>query len=644
MTADVPDDSDTDELDALLGASARYALGGVDGDAFIRWFAGVLPLLCPDFASRFRGSEDERRAAYSALGRLLWNRLPLPDNQFRPRPLPEPERNAPCPCGSGRKYKHCCAHVESLPDPFEGMSPKGRPEGEYRSAQREGKPVSLLLYVLGQYPRTQLRKLPLAGLDLEEIGHIGDQWRRAGRALDAEALLERVFEAPDRLDARAQFAFDVLADCYSDLNRPQKKARLIERVAQVRDPTLRSAALHRRITILADRGDRTEAWRLFAEAQRHEPDNPMLATLELTLLMNEKAYERMRERGRFWIGRLARDRKHDYTDLIGHISELIADPTATMLRYDGDARPGLTDLQRMLAALPPVECHYAVEGDDGVAALAPSPALDALAAHWRTLTQVGKPVLTMLDAGDPDAWARVAPGIPWLARNPLAWQSFDVLDDLALAVQDANLMAGAQTLLEPLLARAHALLRLVLERGGIGAGALPWNFVQNRPALRLVVSLYYLRREEQRTDEALALARWLVTGLNPDDNHGLRAELVRLYLERGDAGTALEVCERYPDDGLVGTLFDRPLALFLLARHAEAGAALRDAHAARPNVLPLLVADSPKEPRSDGPYLEIGGQEEAWRYRRDHRALWEGSGALPWARGIVAESRRAHRR
>ena len=92
------------------------------------------------------------------------------------------------------------------------------------------------------------------------------------------------------------------------------------------------------------------------------------------------------------------------------------------------------------------------------------------------------------------------------------------------------------------------------------------------------------------------------------------------------------------------TLFDRPLALFVLARHAEAGAALPDAHAARPNVLLLPIAEGPKETRSDGPCLRIGGKEEAWRNRRDHRAPWDGSGARPRARGIAAAVRRAQRR
>ena len=50
-----------------------------------------------------------------ALGRSIWNALPLPGNGFRPAPLPEPGRNSPCPCGSGRKYKQCCARRPAMP-------------------------------------------------------------------------------------------------------------------------------------------------------------------------------------------------------------------------------------------------------------------------------------------------------------------------------------------------------------------------------------------------------------------------------------------------------------------------------------------------------------------------------------------------
>ena len=58
--------------------------------------------------------EELQRAFTTALGRALWNAMPLPRRGFLTEPIPEPGRNDPCPCGSGRKFKHCCARAPSL--------------------------------------------------------------------------------------------------------------------------------------------------------------------------------------------------------------------------------------------------------------------------------------------------------------------------------------------------------------------------------------------------------------------------------------------------------------------------------------------------------------------------------------------------
>lgn len=47
--------------------------------------------------------------------------------------------------------------------------------------------------------------------------------------------------------------------------------------------------------------------------------------------------------------------------------------------------------------------------------------------------------------------------LDFLARDRLAWQSFDVLDDLVLGVDALQLMVAGEAILEPLLARAIAL-------------------------------------------------------------------------------------------------------------------------------------------------------------------------------------------
>lgn len=203
-------------------------------------------------------------------------------------------------------------------------------------------------------------------------------------------------------------------------------------------------------------------------------------------------------------------------------------------------------------------------------------------------------------------------------------------------------MGGGAVLLGPLLERACALLRLALERNGATGYSLPWGIVDNRPALRLAASLCYLRLDQQRWDDAEELARWLVFTLNPHDNHGLRAELSRLALRRGDGQAAIEVCDRFPDDGLVDTVFNRVLALFMLGRRDEAESALRRAAAEHPRIVPMLTAPAPKRPRDDGPYVTYGSAQEAWIYREACLTLWEEAGALDWARDAV-RSRKAPR-
>ncbi len=145
MPRTTPPDDGTEELDLVLDASASHALKGAGGSEFIAWFQDAVPIRAPHFVAAIEAGEEDRRAILQALGRLLWNRMPLPDNRFRPRPLPGPERNAACPCGSGRKYKHCCARVEEIGNPFEQ--------------------VSLLKYVLQQYSRarsTRSTRWPIA--------------------------------------------------------------------------------------------------------------------------------------------------------------------------------------------------------------------------------------------------------------------------------------------------------------------------------------------------------------------------------------------------------------------------------------------------------------------------------------------------
>lgn len=604
--ADSPEDSAA-TLDLLLHACARQALKEPQGSAFPAWFNEVAPILAPAFVAGIHGGEAARRSALHTLGRLL------------PRPLPKPERNAPCPCGSGRKYKQCCAGAEDLGNPFENFS--------------------LLRYVLDHYSRARLKELPLAHLDREELAFIANEWMEDGRAADAAALLEPLFADIGKLDERAEWAFDTLVECYNALGKTKKKQQLIAACLQAPDPTLRSAALHRRITVLADAGEHAQAWRLFQDALRLQPDNPFLAHLEITLLLAQGDRERVKERGQFWLARLARDRDHDYSDLIAYLRELIADPDEAALNYESRAWPGLAELRQLIATMPPAACHYGLWRDGDDASLEPSSDLQVLVSDWRARVAVFKPNLIALESDDPQAWERLAPGLAWLKKHPLAWQCFDILDDLALAVGSAASI-GADTLLLPIQERACALLRLALATNKTEGCRLPWGFLENRPALRLVVGLMYRLRDRGRLDDAQALAEWVLFTLNPNDNHGLREELAHLYVKHGDAEATLAVCDRYPDDVMAATLFDRALALHMLGRVDEATAALRLAAERCPHVLPTLFAANPKRPRIDPRWVSVGGRDEAWLYREAMLPAWGASGALEWARGVVRKRRR----
>ena len=450
--------------------------------------------------------------------------------------------------------------------------------------------MSLLKYVLQQYPRSRLKDVPVDELAIDELAFIAGEWIGEGRAVESVVLLEQLFADPGRLDERAEHAFDVLADCYDALNRPKKKRALIERCLEAPDRTLRSAALHRRMTMLADRGQ-------------------------------------------FWITRLARDRDHDYGDLIGHIRELISNPDEAAFRHESADIPGLQRLRAPIPAMPAPACCYDIQRDESDGCLVPRLDVRKLLATWREAA-------ASIPRATPDfaTGERGTGGLDFLETHPLAWQCFDILDAVARAVAEADVTGADELLLVPLMERGCTLLRLALADNDAQRCALPWSFVENRPALQLVAELIWIRRKQRRLTEARELAKWMVSTLNPADNHGLREDLVQMCFEQGDAEGVLAVCDRYPNDLLAVTLFGRPLALHQLGRDEEAASALRDAARHEPHVLPMLLAANPKRTRTDPTRVTVGGNDEAWWYREENRALRETASALEWTRGIARQA------
>lgn len=599
---------DTNETEAMLRLAVDCALKTADFAEALAAYRAGLSAAAPALVAQMPPIEEAQRAIAFAMFREVWNRLPRPERDWRTLPLPKPERNAPCPCGSGRKYKQCCGPLADAPLGAEGLS--------------------VLPYVLERIPAGQYAALPFARLSPEELGHVAEQWIAGDRAEEACALIEPLLADAARLDARHEYAFDMLCDAYLELGRQDERSRLVERIAQARDKELRCAALHRRCTMLADEDDYASAWKAFREATAADPDHPALAHLEVILLASEERVAEAGERARYWAARL---KKLGYGGerIVGLMEEVARDPQGFVDVFNGfdeDAATPIDDealdrLASLFEELPAPQSRYRLQPQDGEAGpLEPDAGLAETESAWREV----------FDAVEDDPWADTG-WIDWLAEHPLAWQSFAVIEDVLAALPDYSFdeedEEGIDAIEEDLLERALRLLRLNLERNGAGGCRLEWGWLENRPALRLLGRLIEL---ERGSAEALELLEWLVLTLNPNDNQGFREELLHGYAAAGRLDAALDLLARYPDDMLGAMRCGRILVLHLAGRHEEAAAALAEAKRESPKILQTLLADDPPLPELGPDLMSLGGEDEAWYYRMDWHQVWLQTGALDW--------------
>lgn len=603
----IPDQHQTfSETDNLLRTAVACALINEDFSAGLDRFRQTLETTAPGLVAQIPPDDDVRRGMALAIFREVWKVLPRPERGWRPLPAPKAERNAPCLCGSGRKFKQCCGALAG-PPPF-------------------GDGLSVLGYVLERLTAREYASLPFKLLMPEEIAHVAEEWCKQDRHEAAAALLEALLADLAQLDSRHEYAFDVLGDIYLDLGRADARLALVETMMRSPNRELRSAAMHRRCTILADAGDDEGAWQLFREAQRLDPDNPSLAQLELVLLASRGQTEQLAARARFWATRL-RKIGYEGEELIDFIADVARDPDGfirTMAEQGGGApdAAALLRFAELAAAMPAPACHYRLQAqDDSAGPLESDASLSRLERDWQA----------HFPQDEGAVWSDTG-WLAWLAAHPLAWQSFAVLADLAQAVDEFPLEDDEEGELlddieEALLERALALLRLTLAESGADGLKLEWGWVENRAALSLLARKIELAGG---TEEELPLLEWLVLTLNPNDNQGLREDLVHAYAAAARPADALAVCDRYPDDALGGMRYGRVLALILLDRRGEATAALAEATQRAPRILKTLVAARPKKPQTQPGFITLGGEDEAWHYRMRWLGVWKSTGALAW--------------
>jgi len=606
-------DSDPGELGLLFHTCARVLVKSPDPAKFLDWIADAGPSLAPAIAEQVDPRTGPPGLLFRTMGVAIYNAMPQPDADFRPLKLPVPGRNEPCLCGSGAKYKRCCGPLAG------GL---------------DFSTFNLLRYVLDNVPQKSFNSLPQSRVDPLAVWDSARQWQEEGAVDRAVKLLEPWFAGSKLLSDKLEPFFDQLMDCYLELGNSRKRERLVATVLERGDTVLRAVALQRRSMMLADQGDVVEAWNVFSQAQRMDPDNPSLVPLELTLLMSQGDTDRVRDRAQFWLVRLERMRDPELAELIDFVRAAAEDPQAVMIGVEHAQVPGLEVLGKLVDALSTVQAGYVIEDmGEGERLLKPNDGLCDLEARWREIFPQIKPSLTATQILNDETWDEPDEWLDFLSCNPLAWQSFDVLDDLVLAVDALQIMGAGTSVLERLLAHGVAVLKANLGSTRPGDGTLSWAWVENRPALRLLAHkafrALHTPADGVASDDFIEPAEMLLA-LNPNDNHGLREPLSLAYLERGHPEKVITLTDRYPDD-FCGPALNRILALVNLGREAEAAHELSLAIEQHDVALKMLLAKNPRAPKVSNDFgIAVGGKQEAWMYRMSARHLWEREGGLAW--------------
>ncbi len=618
------------QLETLLRRAGKKAFGNPTPDDFTAWFVEAAPKLMPALLEEMPPQPAQVAQLLRVASRGLYGELPMPANGLVAAAQPKQGRNDACACGSGRKFKHCCGAV-AMPPLFSGMN--------------------LLRYVLDAYPKRRLAEVASSRANLDAVADTAYQWDEEGNNARAAALLEPYFEKAGPLGARLAPLFNLLMDNWLALGRKVKREQLIDDILLRGDKILRSDALQRRTTMLADRGDHAGAWRTFRQATELNPNDPALGFLEVTTLLSEGRTAEAQGRAQWWAAHLAKQRDPSLADLIERLREIAKDAHGGMLGVAMQANQQWRRLNELFLAAPaPAVRHQFevfTEEDDHravhqvAAELVPDAELAKLEQRWQQTFPQAKPSMTTLQNGAGEVWDNATDWLDLLQKNPSLWFSFDVLDDLVMAIDTIAWAGVPERLLVPVAERAAEQLRLTLESGGSGNIECHWGVWPNRPALRPVAHLAFVCKEAGNWQRFMELAHWLVFDLNPNDNHGLRADLSCAHVRFARWGDVIAVDHRYANDMNPTLQLNALLATFVLGDTAAAQLQLQQAAKDHPTAVKLLLARAPKPVEPDSGYgIAVGGKYEAWLYVSEMRPFWEQHLALDWARAILAKPRR----
>ena len=672
------------DIERLLPEAVAAILELQDADRFFTWMDENIYRYVTDpsivQSNLFSNDEHPSEEMIRQFGRLfahnLWNITPIPRKHFQPDPLPLPGRNSPCPCGSGRKFKRCCqaAYTELPPMKTIDIWPVAL---DAMSDEMREKAV-------------QSKQLPI-----EMLAMLAEDYLQENKPKKGLKLLEPLFDTtPPGSDERYDFALNTLCNIYDRLEYHKKKSRLLNRIIDnmERSP-LRSGAWQRLAAIRMDEGDNTGAWKALQHAQRDDPGNPYTGVLEIQLLMAENRTEEARNRAMFWEKQL---RKQDMDDeLVDFFADIARDPHQAFMEatapltaeadqrlqnwiekvadrplpeynlhihtaendlntgeYDGDQESGDEHIRKQLLQLgvptesidellqqipdqPDATEEYMTLDTPASASIDLPHSIARLDLEWPDVYPMEKPFSTNeVSFSNTDPWAPAIADkwLGWLERNPKAFDSLNILDDIATALLDHP--SGLQPwlvekFLLPILSRANRILEQALETAGTPL-ILEWPVLENRPALRSLARM--VQMAEYRTDDSQSIeyAKRLLA-LNPMDNHDIRTLVMNHLLQQNKNEEAIELADQYPGDMNPELPFGQALAYYRLGETDTAEEVLEEAMSMLPKVVPMLLRKTVKKPKLSEHGVLIGGDDQAWYYRETARELWlQTPGAMEW--------------
>lgn len=473
---------------AVVDEAAAQAREGVDYPAFEAWMLARMagepaPAFLPAEATDGVGPHQ----VAIALARALWRVMPTESNDYRGHSLPEPGRNEPCFCGSGDKYKHCCERL------FQAAVSGVNPELAWEAMLPTISPdVVPRLVAQGRVPLWPLGEYAMDLADDDELEA-------------AAACLEPVFTTPLRyVDDEAAELFSMLSSLYDDLGDFEAQDELLTTVSSAAPPSpLRAEAAFIMSGVVANEGAWDEAFEALEVAVNDAPDDPRFGVLHLRLLVATGREDEARQAAGEW-RQLAEHLEDD--ELVALYEAATRDPSGAILEATLAELPEADSaflrrlpevLQRALPAysLAPADAPPSGEIPADARVMLVTPAvLDDFEREWRRVFPLAKPVGEddePPDAADP--WS-VTEWRDLLAARPEGYDSLWVLDDLATAITQyefPDVVTWTRPYRQAVLARAKAISEQAL--GGRDAASLPWDCVENRPALRSLRRLEGLR-------------------------------------------------------------------------------------------------------------------------------------------------------